>query len=170
MSFRETKSRGACRGFYTFCPESGTRGGAPAASAHAPLSAERLRTAFPAAAVANALLQRGVPARGADLVTLESTAELSRHEGRKRQAQPAKPALSGTRPEGPGGREERRREGNHSKLFSTTPAIDPAATRDFCIGGEVPHSASVRAPAAAPWNEYGSANDAGARPPISRTY
>ena len=66
--------------------------------------------------------------------------------------------------------EERRREGNHSKLFLTTPAIAPAATRDLFISGEVPRSASVRAPAAAPWNEFCSANDAGIHPPISRTY
>ena len=170
MSFREANSRGACRGFYTFCRKSGTRGGATAASTHAPLSAERVWTPVPAAAIANTLLQRGLPARGTEMVALESAAELPCNQGGKRQTQPAEPAISRARPERPDGRKERRREGNHSKLFSTTPATAPAAMKDLFISGEVPRNASVRAPAAAPWNESCSANDVGIGPRISRTY
>jgi hypothetical protein len=188
MSFREPHSRGPCRGFYTPGRTLGTRPAVKAAPppANALLSVKRMRAAFSPPTDRTTLLQQRVRTSGAVLVALESPAELSVDGVRQREAQRAKPALSGASQNPPtssaGRRSCRAGEGNHRKLFSTAVATGPAAMRASLGSVARPTSASVRAHAGTRWNESGSANGAGAArrdssggsepvlPEISRTY
>src|SRR5579862_100649 len=107
-----------------------------------------------------------MPACGAAMVALEGATELSSDGGRKRETQPAEPALSRASqkpPSSSGGRNRSgSREGNHSSFFSTALATGLDATRDSTGSGARPTSGSVRARAGAPWNESGNASGAGA--------
>src|SRR5205814_10453666 len=82
------------------------------------MSVEGLRAAVPSAARRTALLQRRVPSKGSAMVALEGATELSSDGGRKRETQPAEPALSPASQKPPASSAGRNRsgsrEGNHS--------------------------------------------------------
>jgi len=63
------------------------------------LSAERLRAAVSSATSGPAVLQREMPGGSAEVVAVESAAEVPNHSGRQAETQRAKPALPGTRQE-----------------------------------------------------------------------
>src|ERR1700674_4956778 len=69
---------------------------APSA-ADARLSAEGMRAAFSSPTSAPALLQRGLPEGGAEMVALESPREISGDDGGPAETERAKPALPGAR-------------------------------------------------------------------------
>jgi hypothetical protein len=78
--------------------------------------AEGLRGALSPPASAPALLQRGVPEGGTEMVAVESAEELPGDGGGPAEAEWAKPALPGAGPELENPRESgdgRGREGNH---------------------------------------------------------
>jgi hypothetical protein len=67
------------------------------AAAAAVLSAEGMRTAFPSATGATAVLQRAVPEGGAEVVAVEGAAEVPNHGQRETETQRPKRALPGAR-------------------------------------------------------------------------
>jgi hypothetical protein len=97
---------------------------------------------------------------------LEGAAKVSRDQSWQRETQPAKPALSPTSPRAcgysAGSCTRRGREGNHATFFSDVVVTGPAATKTSSGNVVLRANASVRAPAAARWNAFGSANGAGA--------
>lgn len=86
------------------------------APANTAVSAQRVRAAFSFPTGAAALLQRGLPQGGAEVVALEGAATLPGNDGGQAEPQRPKPALpgAGPQPEPPGERGAwRGREGNH---------------------------------------------------------
>ena len=69
--------------------------GTPAADAA--LSAERMRAALSSPAGAPALLQRGLPGGGAEMVAVEGAAKIPGDGGGQAETERAKPALPGAR-------------------------------------------------------------------------
>ena len=61
--------------------------------------AERVQAAFSSAAAAPAVLQRGLPGGGAEVVAVESPATVPRNGGGPSATQRSKPALPGARQE-----------------------------------------------------------------------
>ena len=92
-------SRGFSRESYT--PSRKSRGWPAEAiatsAADARLSAEGMRAAFSSPTSAPALLQRGLPEGGAEMVALESPRDISGDGGVPTETERAKPALPGAR-------------------------------------------------------------------------
>ena len=154
----------------SYSPSRKSRGTAAAialSAADAALPAERVRATISSAAGVSALLQRGMPGGGAEMVAPESPSEISGNGGGPTKTKRSKPPLSGTRqkPENTrAGSSWRPREGNHYRtFFSTIPATGPAATKDSHVCGEVLCNASARMTAGAHWSASGNGSGAGNR-------
>src|SRR5947209_3117870 len=62
---------------------------------HAAVCSQRMRAALSSSPSAAALLQRGLPKGGAEMVALEGATEIPRHGSREREAKRAEPTLQG---------------------------------------------------------------------------
>lgn len=167
-------SHGPCRELYTPTGPFGTcrmSSAARAPAANPPLFVERMRAAVSSAAGATTLLQPGVPAGSAEVVALESPAEIPGDDSGQRETQRAEPALPRAGANPPTNRTARGacggREGNHSPFFSITVAIAPAAMRGSPDSSGRPRSDSVHVRAGGRWSGSGSASGVGAVPSSS---
>jgi hypothetical protein len=106
-----------------------------------------------------------MPAGGAGMVALESSAKIPRHGGGEKKAEWTKLPLPRTRqkPQATtaGRCRSRAREGNHSGVFSTTAAAVPAAMKGLFASRDRRCSDSAHTNAGAPWSAFGSGNGVG---------
>jgi hypothetical protein len=148
------KSRGSAEAF-----------GPPAADAA--LSAERMRAALSAAAGTPAILLRGMPGGGTEMVAAESPRKIPGNGGGPTKTEGAKPALPGAREKPEAGRARGSsggREGHHYRtFFSTIRATGLAAMWGSCVRGEAPCSTSARQSAGARWSASGNESSDGNR-------
>jgi hypothetical protein len=147
--------------------------GRPAETADAPAAgrrpvpavpAERMRATLSATTGATTLLQRTVPKGGTGVVAVEGPGELSGHGGGQTEAQRTKPALPRARqePQTTSRRSRsRRREGNHSEVFSMPVVTGLAVTRGSCASGAHRCSISAHTSASVRWSASGNASDTG---------
>ena len=154
----------------SYRPSRKSRGSAEAigpATAEAAVSAEGVRGVVSSAAGAAAVLQRGLPGGGQEVVAAEGAGDLPGDHGGPAETEGPKPTLpgAGAEPENLRGTSSwRGREGNHHRrVFSSMAATGRGATRASRGSGEVPCSASARTPAGGPWSGCGSGSGAGGR-------